>query len=116
MGAWPKTAETALCESCGRKRCSGSTRLCAEQCLPASLGITYRQLNHWPVQGWLRPVFEGGSGRNREWPEAELEIARRMAKLIDAGLTVPAAAKFARDAWPFGEIAPGADLWIWERP
>ena len=72
------------------------------------LGITYRQLDHWARQGYLRPVNGfSGSGRDREWPLAEAEIARRMVRLVAAGLSVEQAARFARDTWPRGEIAPG---------
>lgn len=72
------------------------------------LGITYRQLDHWQRKGYLRPVNGfSGSGRDREWPLAEVEIARRMGRLVAAGLSVEQAARFARDTWPRGEIAPG---------
>ena len=75
------------------------------------LGITYRQLDHWARKGYLRPVNGfGGSGRDREWPAAELEIARRMGRLVAAGLSVEKSAAFARDTWPHGEIAPGISI------
>jgi hypothetical protein len=71
------------------------------------LGITYRQLNYWVKRGYLRPEHDGGSGVARRWPAAEAEIARRMSRLISAGIDVAAAAAFARNDWPDGEIAPG---------
>jgi len=75
------------------------------------LGITYRQLNYWVMQGHLHPEHDTrSSGIPRRWPAGELEIARRMARLTAAGLTVERAAVFARDSWPEGEIAPGLTL------
>jgi hypothetical protein len=66
--------------------------------LAASLGITYRQLDHWTRQGWLkpdpRPVAK--SGTERHWPDAELAIASDMGLLIRHGLTPPAAHRIAR--------------------
>lgn len=72
------------------------------------LGVTYRQLDYWNRKGYIRSANEGiGTGRTREWPRAELEIARRMGRLVAAGVSVERAAVFARDGWPRGEIAPG---------
>ena len=60
--------------------------------------LTYRQLDHWTSQGYLRPVNGGspGSGRPRQWTGEELRVARTMAALRDAGLALPAAAAAAR--------------------
>ena len=80
---------------------------------PADLGITYRQLDHWARCGYLKPgrlrTGRGWetSGSPRLWPAEELEIARRMGRLTDAGFPPSLAARFARDLWPGGEIAPG---------
>ena len=83
--------------------------------LAASLGITYRKLDYWTRLNHIRPVdAEPGTGVPREWPPAELEIARRMGRLTDAGIAVEVAAPFARDSWPRGEIAPGIALVITE--
>lgn len=72
------------------------------------LGITYRQLDYWARRGYLRPINGfSGSGRDREWPPAEVTIARRMGRLTAAGISPGQAAVFARDKWPRGEIAPG---------
>ena len=99
----------ALCTSCGReRRCPGSDT--CTFCLPVSLGVTYRQLDHWCRLGYLHPEFSGGSGRNREWPAAELEVARRMGQLTAAGIAVAVAHDYARNRWPDGEIAPG--IWL----
>ena len=83
--------------------------------LAVSLGITYRQLDYWVWQGYLRPADPTpGTGVPREWPEAELEIARRMGRLTTAGLTPAAAAVIARDTWPAGELAPGITITVTE--
>jgi hypothetical protein len=77
--------------------------------------ITYRQLDFWDRAGYLRPgrVWRGqrrGSGSPRSWPGGELEIARRMGRLVRAGIPVSLAASVARGSWPRCEIAPG--IWI----
>jgi DNA-binding transcriptional MerR regulator len=63
-------------------------------------GITYRQLDYWTTQGWLRanerPDRKQGTGYRRTYPDAELDIADGMRRLIGAGLTAPAAARVAR--------------------
>ncbi len=75
------------------------------------IGITYRQLNHWVIRGYLRPDQERrSSGVARSWTAAELEVARRMGRLVRAGLTPERAIVFARDGWPSGEIGPGIRL------
>jgi MerR HTH family regulatory protein len=84
------------------------------------LGISYRQLDYWVRRGYLRPErrtarggkYGGGQGVSRRWPAAELEIARRMARLTAAGITPERAAVFARESWPSGEIAPGITVEI----
>jgi MerR HTH family regulatory protein len=67
-------------------------RLCA--------GITYRQINYWTSQGWLRPRerLDGkrGHGCHFSYPEVERDIADRMRRLMGAGLTIRAAARAAR--------------------
>jgi DNA-binding transcriptional MerR regulator len=61
------------------------------------LGITYRQLDYWSRQGWLRPATPAnGSGTRREWTNDELAVAARMAKLVNAGLPPNIAADAAR--------------------
>jgi DNA-binding transcriptional MerR regulator len=80
-----------------------------------ALGITYRQLDYWTRQGHLKPRQDApSSGVPRKWPLAELEVARRMARLTDAGLAVERAAAFARESWPKGEIAAGVTLAVTE--
>lgn len=66
-------------------------------------GISYRQLDYWVRQGWLRPEYpHAGSGTRREWTNDELDVAVRMAKLVKAGLAHDIAANVARkgsEAW-----------------
>lgn len=70
-------------------------------------GLTYRQLDYWTRQGYLRPVNpDPGSGVQRRWPEEELVVARLMRRLIAAGLKVEAAHRVAR-AGGKAELSPG---------
>jgi transposase-like protein len=64
--------------------------------VPRLLGVSYRQLDYWCRRGYLRPITPGGSGNPRRWPEAELEVARRMATLVRSGYQAAAAAQLAR--------------------
>lgn len=81
--------------------------------LAEAAGISYRQLDNWVRLGHLRPVDpEPGTGSPREWPEPELEIARRMGRLTAAGLPLAFAARMARDTWPAGELAPGIEVLV----
>jgi DNA-binding transcriptional MerR regulator len=60
-------------------------------------GITYRQLDHWSRIGYLKPSNpDCGSGRRRDFPMAEVTVARRMALLVNAGLTLKTAHRVAR--------------------
>jgi hypothetical protein len=87
-------------------------------------GVTYRQLDYWARAGYLRPVNErSGSGVHRDWPDLEVAITVLMSRLIEAGMTVPAASVIARDAvgamWAGTEdvmsvLAPGVVLIITE--
>jgi DNA-binding transcriptional MerR regulator len=60
------------------------------------MGISYRQLDHWCKEGYLKP--EGGNGTQRVWPQKELRIGRMMSRLIALGVTPSFAAVYARDA------------------
>lgn len=61
-----------------------------------SMGITYRQLDHWCKEGYLRP--EGGTGTQRVWPEREIRIGRMMSRLVAIGIMPNRAAIYARAA------------------
>lgn len=66
-----------------------------------TLGISYRQLDHWTRRRLVRSVNSGcGPGHHRTWPPSEYAVAARMAGLIRAGYTVQAAARLARDGAP----------------
>lgn len=77
----------------------------------AEAGITYRQLDYWVRLGHLKPDGSVHHGQ-REWSEAELEIAGRMGRLTAAGLPLAFAAAMARGAWPVGELAPGVTVTV----
>jgi len=60
-------------------------------------GITYRRLDYWTRQGWLRPVQSvSGSGYWRKWPREERSVAVLMARLIGVGIAPATAAAVAR--------------------
>lgn len=67
-------------------------------------GITYRQLDHWVRQGWVKPRFlrrngeaaEGGSGYTRDFSEEESRVVLRMGRLVNVGLKAEEAALAAR--------------------
>jgi hypothetical protein len=81
----------------------------------SDLGVTYRRLDYWARRGYLRPERDSrSSGIPRRWPAAEVEVARRMARLTGSGIAVERAAVFARYSWPAGEIAPGVTLAVME--
>lgn len=68
---------------------------------------TYRQLDYWTSQGYLRPdVASPGSGYVRQWPAAERRIAATMARLTAAGIPPKVAHDVARAGGRL-EIAPG---------
>jgi hypothetical protein len=61
--------------------------------------LTRRQADHWTRSGWLRatlaPRREGGRGE-RFWPREEVDVARIMVRLTDAGYITDVAARIAR--------------------
>lgn len=61
-------------------------------------GLTYRQVDYWARQGYLRtdPTWEGGTGRARSFLDGELTIATRMRDLLGCGFVPAAATKLAR--------------------
>lgn len=70
-------------------------------------GITYRQLDFWTRNDWLRPdVKDVGTGNRRTYPPAELAVVRVMAALTRAGMTPKAAERVARG----GQLAPGISV------
>lgn len=61
-----------------------------------SMNISYRQLDHWCKEGYLKP--EGGNGTQRVWPEIEIRIGRMMSHLVAIGIKPEKAAFYAREA------------------
>jgi len=64
-------------------------------------GITYRQLHFWASKGYLCPVGDenkagNGSGIPWVWTDFEVAVARRMGRLVAAGLRASVAAEVAR--------------------
>lgn len=63
--------------------------------------LSYRQLNYWANEGFLRPLLvHGTAGHSRTqfvWPETEVKVAVRMGQLVNDEKSSPAyAAKIAR--------------------
>jgi len=62
-----------------------------------TLGVTYRQLDHWCRRGYLHPANgHPGSGNRRTWTDSELAVAHRMAQHVRNGMYPRAAAQLAR--------------------
>lgn len=59
------------------------------------IGISYRMLDHWTKEGYLRPTKEPGSSQ-RAWPAVEIKIGRMMAHLVAIGIAPAKAAVYAR--------------------
>jgi hypothetical protein len=71
----------------------------------AATGITYRQLDFWVRQGYLKPLLASkGSGIPRAFSPSEVDVAVRMARFVAAGV-LPASANHA--ARHGGELVPG---------
>lgn len=65
-------------------------------------GASYRQLDYWIRQGYLR-VEAAGSGVWRTWPAEEIEVARVMARLTRVGIPPAVAERIARNGPDLGE-------------
>jgi hypothetical protein len=72
--------------------------------LAALPGVTYRQLYNWVKLGHVFPDNPApGSGYIMTFPEVELVVVRRIARLIKAGLFLTEAAQVARAGVDFPE-------------
>lgn len=70
--------------------------------------VTYRRLDYWTRKGYLRAENPTpGSGYRRTWPRSEHRVARAMARLTAAGLTLDAAHRVARGET---QLAPGVHV------
>lgn len=64
----------------------------------AELGLTARHVSYWCAKGYLRPVDPTpGSGRWLEFSDREVDIARAMLAMVNAGVPVSVAARMARN-------------------
>jgi hypothetical protein len=61
-------------------------------------GVSYRQLDHWASNGWIRAESLSGSGHDREFPVSEIAIFKIMATLVLIGFRPVVAAEVARSA------------------
>lgn len=73
-----------------------------------ALGLSYRQLDYWTRSGRIHADEPTpGSGHRRTWPDEEIAVAGRIARLIAAGLSLEIAAGVARDPDTDIELQPG---------
>lgn len=60
-------------------------------------GVSYRQVDHWCRQGYLKPLqATPGSGYARIWPAVERDVALLITRLQAAGVELATAARIAR--------------------
>jgi hypothetical protein len=62
--------------------------------------LSYRQIDHWVAQEYIKPSDVKGvgyGGRSREWSAAEFVVISNMTLLVYAGVKPEIAAKAARD-------------------
>lgn len=66
--------------------------------LMEEFGTSYRQLDYWIRKGYIHtvPNERAGSGYSRQLSEDEIQVARYMIRLINAGFVVSTAALIAR--------------------
>lgn len=67
----------------------------------AATGVTFRRLDYWTrtgIVGLTGDAATPGSGSPRRWRPRDVDVIRHMASLTDAGFTVVAAARMAKDA------------------
>ncbi|RZT87562.1 hypothetical protein EV383_4487 [Pseudonocardia sediminis] len=92
---------------CTRCEVSVSTeRFTHVQMVDAS-GLTYRMADHYVRAGYLSPDVPAiGSGSQRVFSRAEVEVACRLARLVRAGVAPRDAARVARG----GPLGPGISI------
>jgi DNA-binding transcriptional MerR regulator len=74
-------------------------------------GITYRQLDYWTRQGWLRHASMG-SGKDRDYTSTEAHVCVWMARFVRLGVTPVRAASYAREWVAHGRASLGEGLEI----
>jgi hypothetical protein len=77
---------------------NGTTRLGAME-LAALADITYKQLDTWTKNDWVKEEPRpSGTGHHRAYRATEVRIAQIMGVLVNAGVAAPVAARAARSA------------------
>jgi hypothetical protein len=79
--------------------------------LATNAGITYRQLDYWTRQGWIRHASMG-SGKDRDYTSTEVHVAVWMARFVRCGVTPVRAAPLAREWVRYGRAHLGEGLEI----
>jgi DNA-binding transcriptional MerR regulator len=76
-------------------------------------GISFRQLDHWIRQGWIRTeTASGGSGSQRSFSQLEAKVAITAGELLELGLKAAEACEYARLMVEAGTHAVEAHGWI----
>lgn len=70
--------------------------------IPTIDGLSYRQLDYWCREGYLRPEDCTGSGTWRKWPDEEIRVAQVMARLAAVGIPPAVGVKVAREGGDLG--------------
>lgn len=92
---WRDTGRGQRCEECVATLVE--TPVTYREIHAAVPGLSYRVLDHWTIRGYLRAANPGcGSGRRRTWPPGEVEIARLMWVMVQAGVGPAGAERAAR--------------------
>lgn len=93
---WRDTGRGTRCEKCVAALVE--TPVTHKEIQEAVPGLSYRTIDHWTTRGYLQAANPGcGSGQRRTWPPAEVDIARLMWVLVQAGLTPWGAEQAARN-------------------
>ena len=80
--------------------------------LATRTGLTYRQIDYWVRQGYLRPTGGEGCGYPRDFPADEVRVAVVMARLAAAGMKPADAERVARG----GDLGPGLTVLVDGQP
>lgn len=78
--------------------------------LQAEAAITYRRLDYWTRTGLLQPLHEDitpGTGHVRRYPVDQVERARAIATLLDAGVSLPVCRQVIDDLVATGHATSG---------
>jgi hypothetical protein len=79
--------------------------------LATHAGVSYRQLDYWTRQGWLRHAWMG-SGKDRDYTSTEVHVCVWMARFVRLSVTPVRAEPLAREWVAHGRAYLGEGLSI----